>query len=256
MSIARVLAIGFWMQLKLRQASAFDSFLAIIWPLFFATSIFLVYRQQTDPAALMSAAIGSSVMGVWTAATASAAGSLQNERQQGTLELLVLSPRSFPLLLVPLTLSMAMIGLYALVATMLWLRYVLGLHLVIADPVGFAIAGLATAIATAGMGYVLALSTVRYRAAWAIGAAVELPVWLICGFIVPLSQLPAWVAVIARFLPITWAVQAVHAAAAGQAIWPDIAMTALLTATFYLAGALLSRRLIHSARVHAALALT
>jgi ABC-2 type transport system permease protein len=244
------------MQLKLRQASAFDSFLAIVWPLFFATSIFLVYREQTDPAALMSAAIGSSVMGVWTAATASAAGSLQNERQQGTLELLVLSPRSFALTLVPLTLSMATIGLYALVATMLWLRFVLGLHLVITDPIGFGIAGLATAIATAAMGFVLALSTVRYRSAWAIGAAVELPVWLICGFIVPLSHLPVWIAVVARFLPITWAVEAVHAAATGQGIWLDIGMTSLLAAAFYAGGALLSRRLLHSARVHAALALT
>ena len=252
----RLLAVGFWMQLKLRQTSAFDSFLSIIWPLFFATSIFLVYRQQADPAVLMSAAIGSSVMGVWTAATTSAAGSLQNERQQGTLELLVLAPRSFALTLVPLTLSMATIGLYALVATMLWLRFVLGLHLVIEDPVGFGIAGLATAVATAAMGYVLALSTVRYRSAWAIGAAVELPVWLICGFIVPLGQLPVWLSDVARLLPITWAVEAVHAASGGRPLGFDIVMTAVLTAAFYVGGALLSQRLLDSARVHAALALT
>jgi ABC-2 type transport system permease protein len=255
-SVLRLLAVGFWMQLKLRQTSVFDSVLSIIWPLFFATSIFLVYRQQADQAVLLSAAIGSSVMGVWTAATTTAAGSLQSERYQGTLELLVLSPRSFALTLVPLTLSMATIGLYALVATMLWLRFVLGVPLAIQDPVGFGIAGLATALATAAMGYVLALSTVRYRSAWAVGAAVELPVWLICGFIVPLGQLPAWVADIARFLPITWAVEAVHAAALGRPIWLDLLMTALLVAVFYVAGALLSRRLLTSARVHAALALT
>lgn len=256
MSIARLLGIGFWTQLKLRQASAFDSFLAIVWPLFFATSIFLVYRQQTDPAVLMAAAIGSSVMGVWTAATTSAAGSLQNERYQGTLELLVLAPRSFALLLVPLTLSMATIGLYALVATLLWLRFVLGLPLVIGDPVSFAIGCVAVAVATAAMGFLLALSTVRYRSAWAIGSAVELPIWLICGFIIPLTQLPTWVAVIARCLPITWAVQAVHDAATGQPIWFDLVMTVLLTAACYAGGALLSRRLLRSARVHAALALT
>ena len=256
MSVLRLLAVGFWMQLKLRQTSVFDSVLSIIWPLFFATSIFLVYRQQADPAALLSAAIGSSVMGVWTAATTTAAGSLQNERYQGTLELLVLSPRSFALTLVPLTLSMATIGLYALVATMLWLRFVLGVPLVIENPVGFGIAGLATALATAAMGYVLALSTVRYRSAWAIGAAVELPVWLICGFIVPLDQLPGWTADIARLLPITWAVEAVHAASLGRPIAADILMTALLVAVCYVAGALLSRRLLTSARVHAALALT
>lgn len=28
--------------------------------------------------------------------------------------------------------------------------------------------------------------------AWAIGTALELPVWLLCGFLIPLSLLPAW----------------------------------------------------------------
>lgn len=256
MSVLRLLGVGFWTQLKLRQASTFDSFLSIVWPLFFATSIYLVFRQQTDPEALLTAAIGSSVMGVWTAATTSAAGSLQNERYQGTLELLVLAPRSFALVLVPLTLSMAVIGLYALVATLLWLRFVLGLPLVIEDPVGFAVSGVSVAVATAAMAFVLALATVRYRSAWAVGTAVELPIWLICGFVIPLGQLPVGVAVLARCLPITWAVEAVHDAAAGRPIWFDLLMTAGLVAVFYAGGTVLSRRLVRSARVHAALALT
>ena len=34
---------------------------------------------------------------------------------------------------------------------------------------------------------------VRYRTAWALGTALEFPVWLICGFLVPLALLPDWV---------------------------------------------------------------
>ena len=56
-----------------------------------------------------------------------AAISLQSERRQGTLELLVAAPTPFPLLLVPMTLAMATIGLYSLVATLLWGRFAFGI---------------------------------------------------------------------------------------------------------------------------------
>ena len=87
-----------------------------------------MYRQGGDSGpALRRAAVGASVMGVWSAVSTTAASSLQQERRQGTLELLVAAPTPFPLLIVPITLSMATIGLYSLVATLLWGRFVFGI---------------------------------------------------------------------------------------------------------------------------------
>ena len=45
---------------------------------------------------------------------------------------------------------------------------------------------------TAMLGFLLR-SSVRYRSAWALGSGLEMPVWFISGFIVPLSLLPDWV---------------------------------------------------------------
>jgi ABC-2 type transport system permease protein len=251
-----LVAVGWWLQLKIRARSPFDGLLGILYPLFFATTVFLIYRQGTDQSALVGAAVGASVMGVWSATSTAASSVLQRERRQGTLELLVAAPTPFPLLIVPITLSMATIGLYSLVATLLWGRFAFGIPIRIDQPLGFGSAVLVTVFAIALMGFLLAVTAVRYRSAWALGAALELPVWLICGFLVPLSILPGWVRPISWVLPPTWGVSAVKEAALGGSPWVDILMCAALAAVYALVGTALSGRLVDSARARATLALS
>lgn len=256
MSVLRLVAVGWWLQLKMRARSAFDGLLSILYPLFFATTIFFIYKQGDDQGALVAAAVGASVMGVWSSTATTASSVLQAERRQGTLELLVASPSSFPLLVVPITLSMATFGLYSLVATLLWGRLVFGIPVRIDHPLAFAWAVLATVVAVALMGFLLAVTAVRYRSAWALGTAFELPVWLVCGFLVPLSLLPGWVRPISWLLPPTWGVSAIRAAALGGSPWLDIAVCLLTAAAYGIVGTLLSQRLIDSARSRATLALS
>jgi len=256
MSALRLIGIGWWLQLKMRSRSAFDGALSIAYPLFFATSIFLIYRQHASASALVSAAVGSSVMGVWSAVATTASTALQQERRLGTLELLACSPRAFGSLIVPMTLSMATIGLYSLVATLLWGRFVFGIPISLQRPATFAVACVVTAAGVAALGFMLAVNAVRYRSAWALGTALELPVWLVCGFIVPTSMLPAWVQPVSWAIPITWGVNAIKKAATGGDAWLDIVACVGLSAFYFAAGALLATRLINQARRHATLALT
>jgi ABC-2 type transport system permease protein len=255
MNIARLLFFGTWLQLKIRSRSAFDGLLAIIYPLFFATTVFLMFREGR-PGALVGAAVGASAMGVWSAVSTTASTALQSERRQGTLELLVASPTAFPLIVVPITVSMAITGLWSLVATLLWGRWVFGIDVHIDDPVGFAGAAVATALSIALVGYLLAVSAVRYRSAWALGTALEFPVWLICGFLIPIAELPGWVRPVSWLLPPTWGVSAIKAAALGRSPWGDIVVCLLAGFAYATLATLLSVRLLRSARAAATLSLT
>jgi ABC-2 type transport system permease protein len=228
----------------------------VLYPIFFATTVFYIYRQSSDPTALVAAAVGASVMGVWSATSTTASSVLQRERRQGTLELLVAAPMPFPLLVIPITASMATIGLYSLMATLLWGRYVFAIPIRIDDPVGFSVAVLVTVLAIALMGFLEAVASVRYRSAWALGTAFELPIWLICGFLVPLSALPGWVRPVSWLLPPTWGVSAVKDSALGLSPWVDIAMCAATAAVYGLVGTALSGVLLDSARARATLALS
>ena len=216
----------------------------------------MMFREGGNEEALVAAAVGASVMGVWSSVATTAAISLQNERRHGTLELLVAAPTSFTLLVVPMTLAMATIGLYSLVATLLWGRFAFGIPISIDQPLVFCLAAVATAVGISLMGFLLAVSSVRYRSAWALGAGLEFPIWIVCGFLIPIVPAPGLGA----------AHRVGTAADVGGLSGPggclrrhpvgDMAMCLLTSAVYAAVGAVLARRLVNSARSHATLALT
>jgi ABC-2 type transport system permease protein len=135
-------------------------------------------------------------------------------------------------------------------------RFVFAIPVRIDDPVGFALAAAVTVLAIALMGFLVAAASVRCRSAWALGTSFELPIWLVCGFLVPVSALPGWVRPISWVLPPTWGVSAVKDAAMGLSPWVDIAMCAATGAVYGAVGAVLSGALLNSPRARATLALS
>jgi ABC-2 type transport system permease protein len=255
MRTARLLAIGWILHFKMLSRSSFNSVLGILYPLFFATVAFFLFREGS-PHALLYASLGASVMGIWSATSTAAGGAMQRERWHGTLELLVAAPANFSLVMLPVTLAMSTIGIYSMAATLLWGRFVFGISVHIAHPFAFCLAVAVTIVSIGMCGFLLAVSFVRYRTAWALGNLLEYPVWLICGFLVPLSLFPDWVRPISWVLAPTWGMRAIREAAIGGSALPDAGMCALLGAIYTLIGVLAVGRLLYSARARATLALT
>ena len=190
MSSLRFVGVSWLLQFKMIMRSPFDGFGNVIYPLFFATVAFFVFRAGDSPRTLIYASLGAAVMGMWSSVSTSAGSAMQRERWWGTLELLVAAPRHFALVLLPATLGLATVGIYNLVATLLWGRLLFGIDLTIEHPLLFALSILGTVLSFGGLGFLFAVSFVRFRAAWVLGNFFEYPVWLICGFLVPLSLLP------------------------------------------------------------------
>lgn len=254
--IARVLGLGYFFHCKMLARSAFDGVLGVIWPLFFATTAFLVYRVNGNDRTLLFAAIGASVMGVWSSVATSGSSVVQRERRQGTLELVVAAPVPMPLVLLPITTAMATIGLYSMVATLLWGHFLFGIDVHIAHPLLFALSVPVTVLSIGMLGFLLSVTVVRYRTAWALGNALELPVWLVSGFLVPIAVLPGWVRPISWLLAPTWGVQAIRQSALGGSPLPDLALCLLVGAGYLVVGVLAAESVLRSARRHASLALT
>ncbi|NUR05628.1 MAG: ABC transporter permease [Nocardioidaceae bacterium] len=256
MKVLRLVSVSYWLHLKMLATSAFEGVFQVIWPLFFATTAFLVFRQSHDPHALVYAGLGSAVMGIWSVIATTASGLLQRERWHGTLELLVASPTPFALVLVPMTAAMASLGVYSLVATLLWGWLLFGITVPVAHPVVFVLAIVVSIFAIALIGFLLSVTVVRYRTAWALGNLLEYPGWLVCGFLVPITLFPHWVGWIAYALPPTWGMAAIRSAASGGSPWGQIVMCLVLGLAYGAAGALVSESVLRSARRNATLALT
>lgn len=120
MRTLRLIWMGWLFQFKQLRRSSFDSFLAVLWPLFFATVAFFMFRQGGDPDSLIYASLGAAVMGIWSATSLAAGTALQRERWLGTLELLVAAPAHFALVILPVGLATSTIGVYCMATTLVW----------------------------------------------------------------------------------------------------------------------------------------
>ena len=195
--------------------SSFDGLLGVLWPLFFATVAFLMFRAGAGGESLVFASFGAAVMGIWSSTSTSAGSAMQRERWHGTLELLV--TRAGALRRGPppgdgrdVGAGPLQHGRHTLIS-----RFVFGVDLPFEQPLSFAVALVATVVSIGAMGFLLAVSFVRYRTAWALGNLLEYPVWLIAGFLVPLTILPGWVRPFSWVLAPTWGVDAIREAATG-----------------------------------------
>ncbi|MGH3051032.1 MAG: ABC transporter permease [Gaiellaceae bacterium] len=252
----KLLAFGWLLHFKMLSQSAFDGFLAILWPLFFATVAFFMFRSGTGRVSLAPVALGAAVMGVWTATSVSASSALQRERRLGTLELLVGAPTNLAIVLLSVCLATSTIGLYCIVATLLWARLLFGIHVPVAHPLPFALGILGIVVTISSLGFLMAVAFVRSRRAWALGAVSEYPIWLVCGFLVPITLLPNWVRPISWALGPTWGMRAIHAGAFGGNGLPDVAMCFALAAVYVGLGVLVLGTVLNSARRRATLSLT
>ena len=255
MRTLRLLGFGWLLHLKMLMRSSFNGILGLLYPLFFATVAFLMFRVGS-PQALLYASLGASVMGIWSATSTAAGSALQRERWQGTLELLVAAPAHFSLVLLPVTIAMTSIGVYSMAATLLWGRFVFGIDLHLEHPLVFFLSVPVTIASIGALGFLMAVSFVRYRTAWALGNMFEYPIWLICGFLVPLSLFPGWVRPISWVLAPTWGMNAIRESALGGSPLADIGMCAALGAAYTAIGALIVEALLRAARAHATLSLT
>ena len=72
MRVARVLAYGWFFRMKMLMRSSFNSWLGVLYPLFFATVAFFMFKAGADSKPLLYSSLGAAVMGVWSnTATAS-----------------------------------------------------------------------------------------------------------------------------------------------------------------------------------------
>ena len=256
MSTLRFVGVTWLLQLKMIMRSPFDGIGNVLYPLFFATTAFFVFQAGHGPRTLIYAALGAAVMGMWSSVSTSAGSAMQRERWWGTLELLVCAPRHFSLVLFPSTLGLATVGIYNLAATLLWGRFAFGIHVPIAHWLLFCLSVGGTVLAFGGLGLLFAVSFVRFRAAWVLGNFFEYPVWLICGLLVPLALLPAWVRPISWVLAPTWGMNAIRQSALGGSPVNDLLICLGLGLAYVLIAVLVTDRVLGDARARGTLSLT
>ena len=252
----RVFWVGWLFNLKNLTNSLFFVLISVLQPVIFASIAFFMFDTGERAGGLLYAALGAGLMGIWSSTLFGSGGAIQWMRWQGTLEIAIAAPVRFLWVLLPLTISTATIGLYSIVATLLWGRLFFGVPLSFEHPLLFALALPVTVLSLGLLGLVLASSFVLYRQASAFSNLLEYPVWLATGLLVPLSLLPGWVEWLSWVLAPTWGMEAVRNAALGGEVWEGLGMCVLLGGAYLALGSFLMQNFERRARQQATLSLT
>ncbi|MFJ6721799.1 ABC transporter permease [Streptomyces sp. NPDC091259] len=211
----RLMAVGLRTHVLHLSRSGVELVMAVFSPLVFATLAVYLFRAGDHPDRLLQAAVGAGLMGVWSAVLFGAGGAIQEQRWMGTLETLVSAPTRFSLVLLPITFATALVGLYSLVATVVWGVVLFDIPFTPASPWLLAPAMLVCVVALGMMGILMAATFVLLRNANALANALDYPVWMFSGVLVSTASLPAWTRPVTWALPTSWAARAVQAATSG-----------------------------------------
>ncbi|MEK6276359.1 MAG: ABC transporter permease [Actinomycetota bacterium] len=225
-------------RLHMKQASRnpFDLSGVIVWPILYASIAYYLLDAKNEPRLLLSASLGAAVMLMWSMVVIASSGALEQQRWQGTLELVVAAPTPLTAVIGPICIAGALVGAYAIGATLIWGALLFDVPVRVEQPLAFAVAIPACALAIGMLGLIMAATFVLYRASFHLGIAMQYPVWIVSGLLVPISFLPSFVRPLSWVLAPTWGFRAIQEAALGGTPWPDIGMCLVLSLVYLAIG--------------------
>ena len=211
----RLFYTGWLFNVKNLTLSGFFILSTAVLPVFYATIAYYMFRTGARPGSLLYVSLGAGMMGIWSSTLFGSGGLIQWQRWQGTLEYVIGVPPPLILVVLPMTIATASIGLYSVTTTLLWGWLFFDVPLQLAHPVWFALALPAAVLSLGLMGLVLASTFVLLRNANSLSNLLEYPVWLVTGLLVGLSLLPGWTRPISWVLAPTWGIRGIREAAIG-----------------------------------------
>ncbi len=189
-------------QFRLRALSGYSMLLLIIQPAIFSGIGFILARVAGKEAPdLIYTIIGGGFMGLWSSILFTSFYDITNDRVEGTLELIVGSPTSLTKILAIRTLTNVLTGMISLSCSFLIALAFFGYKFNAESLPAVGVSVLVIMLTFWCLGLLLANFHAWSRVSGTAVNYLELPIAVVCGFMFPVSILPAWLSPFSRFCP-------------------------------------------------------
>jgi len=218
----RVVWTVFYLHLKQIAVNSYFLFFVVVQPLVVALlAIYVLHDKEGFQAIYV--VVGSAVAGLWSGTLFFSTFNVNDERTAGTLEEIVGSPTSLATVIVGKTLANTTLALSSMLFSYPLAGLLFGYRLAIAHPFLFAVSLLLTVLGLMSLGLVISpLMSLNVRIGdWAVNI-MEMPVYVLGGFLFPVSLLPAWTRPLSTILSPYWAARALHATSGGATALSDV----------------------------------
>lgn len=182
-------------------------------PLIFTLVALTFFKVAGKTEFALFAVFGAGVAGMWATALFGCGDSIGDDRWQGTLEYMYITPSKLADVIAGRAIAYALIGLILMFEVLVLASVFFGIPLGIANPAAFLAALVLTIISFASIGLVFAPLFVLIRQWNAYANALEGFLFAVGGIVYPVTILPSWVQVMSYGLSPTWGSEAIRTAA-------------------------------------------
>lgn len=193
--------------MKLSLSRPMFQFIIFLMPFLFSTIAILIYGNSTSEQIFQYVVLGSGFVTLWSSIVFSSASDINREKYYGTLELLFTAPIPLWLTLAGKIIANTIWGLLSMLISYFYLLVIYRVPVTIEHPLQFIFAYLFVLCSLSVFSFFLAMSFTLSRQAYALMNMLEYPVYLICGFMFPITMLPDWVKPLSWVLPPTWGIE-------------------------------------------------
>jgi len=190
-------------------------FVTLVQPVILASTAYFILRRSGAVGYGEYVVSGSGLMTLWATTLWSSATDIDRERWMGTLELLLVAPVPFPLVVLGKILGNLALGCVSFVLAYLTSTVLLRVPIPVAHPGRLALALVVLVLAFVGFSLFLALLFALSRRANPIANGLSYPIYLVSGVFFPLTLLPGWAQALGLGMPLAWAKEALRWAMVG-----------------------------------------
>jgi ABC-2 type transport system permease protein len=258
-TLVRAASSAFYVSMRLRAVSSFAILAWLFFPFIFAVvGLYVFARPGSANPQLVYGVLGGGLIGYFGVAYLDGGMSIQDERWNGTLEQVFAVPTPLWVILLGKVGGSIVWGMLSFVPTVAVAYF--GFHALVPhlDAVRFAVSFVVLTFSMLAIALALAPLYALWRWALPMFNGFEFGFCILCGFMFPVTTLPAWAQVVAGVLAPTWATRAIYASTANSGPHDFVAwwLAAIGLSVLYIAGALFLYQLIdRRARMSGELAL-
>jgi ABC-2 type transport system permease protein len=204
-------------QLRMRMLNLYSLLIFFLQPAVFSGVGMILSRAAGNAAPdLVYSVIGGGIMGMWSGLVFSSTYDIRTDRREGLLELIIGSPTSLRRVEGIRTFTNIAASLVSLAAALIVAFLIFDYSLLNISALTVILSLLIVLFGLWCMGVFLANFLVWSRLSGSFVDYLEMPIAVLCGFMYPISVLPAWMQSISVIFPIRWGLAPLQAALQGS----------------------------------------
>lgn len=231
-------------------------FCVLAQPIIFGLLLGMMYLERSDMDFTLYAVFGSGLSTFWSSICFSSASDIHRERWYGTLETIYAAPAGFKWIVLGKIVGNSIWGFLSICISFSVVTLVFQKSVIVTNPLWLVIGLSLMTLSLVAIGYLFAALFTLSRNARVLMNFMEYPIYILCGILFPLEQLPVMVRALSYAFSPTWAVKIIHYAVWGgtwSEVMPYIVGLLALTAVYTIFSLHMFRRIDVKCRVQASL---